>query len=401
MERGKFIGLDFAEEYSANRLLKPRGSLDSIEKGERGTNPQDKHKEKEEKKRKDKKSGILTGLFKRKKSKDDADEPERHLVDSARVTSPQSKTSMESLPSKSMSPDQQRSSKEQQRSSKESQRQPKPQKHTVTKPHKQPMGIMKINTDLDNSGASQQNHGDQTIRQVPQQEQGESGYEDCGIVFQSPVSPIHGSHEPFTTPLESTDPVVASVERPSSDSQWRGPNDYSQTPVGSTSVISPPQRFTPQVGGAYPEPPVGAEVSRETQFSIGARDLPEVSHGTDSVSPPSPLSEPASPGNDNHQKRSTETPGSVDTLSVDTPTWSDSSLRTYMDEENDIRDLFIIVHDKSNVPPAGPDHPITGRLFKEESKRLKEMNNQLDDLLVNWMSQRSQNPSVRSIQSAV
>lgn len=401
MERGKFIGLGFAEEYSANRLLKPRGSLDSIEKG---TNQQDKHKEKEDKKRKDKKSGILTGLFKRKKSKDDADEPEKHLVDSTHSTSPQSKTSMESLPSKSMSPDQQRSSKEQQRSSKESQRQTKPQKHTVNKPHKQPTGIMKINTDLDNSGASQQNHGDQTIRQVPQQEQGESGYEDCGIVFQSPISPVGGSHEPFSAPLESTDPLVSSVERPSSESQWRGPNDYSQTPVGPTSVTSPPQRFAPQVAGANPATPIDVEVVSplETQFSIGARDPTEVSHGTDSLSPPSPLSEPASPGYDNHQKRSTETPGSVDSLSVDTPTWSDSSLRTYMDEENDIRDLFIIVHDKSNVPPAGPDHPITGRLFKEESKRLKEMNNQLDDLLVKWMSQRSRNSSsMRSIQSSV
>jgi hypothetical protein len=70
-----------------------------------------------------------------------------------------------------------------------------------------------------------------------------------------------------------------------------------------------------------------------------------------------------------------------------------------MDEENDIRDLFIIVHDKSNVPPAGPDHPITGRLFKEESKRLKEMNNQLDEMLVNWMSQRtSSSASARSMQ---
>jgi hypothetical protein len=72
-----------------------------------------------------------------------------------------------------------------------------------------------------------------------------------------------------------------------------------------------------------------------------------------------------------------------------------------MDEENDIRDLFIIVHDKSNVPPAGPDHPITGRLFKEESKRLKEMNNQLDDMLVGWMSQRSRNSSTRGMRSPV
>jgi hypothetical protein len=85
---------------------------------------------------------------------------------------------------------------------------------------------------------------------------------------------------------------------------------------------------------------------------------------------------------------------------VDTPTWSDASLRSYLDEENDIRDLFIIVHDKSNVPPAGSDLPITGRLFKEESKRLKEMSTQLDEMLVNWMSQRKRNSTpMRPLQS--
>jgi hypothetical protein len=115
----------------------------------------------------------------------------------------------------------------------------------------------------------------------------------------------------------------------------------------------------------------------------------------------SPISPPSSPEVDvNDLKGSEVTNISLDTLSVDTPTWSDASLRSYLDEENDIRDLFIIVHDKSNIPPAGPEHPVTGRLFKEESKRLKEMNNQLDEMLVKWMSQRKRHSSTtRSVQS--
>jgi hypothetical protein len=117
-----------------------------------------------------------------------------------------------------------------------------------------------------------------------------------------------------------------------------------------------------------------------------------------SISPGSPPSSPEVDVND--LKGSEGTHISLDTLSVDTPTWSDASLRSYLDEETDIRDLFIIVHDKSNIPPAGPDHPVTGRLFKEESKRLKELNNQLDDMLVKWMSQRQRHSSTtRSVQS--
>jgi len=383
------------KEFKADSLFKPRGSLESIEKG---ANPQDKLKEKEEKKRKEKKSGMLSGLFKRKKSKDDVDDPDKSPADSASRTSPQPKTSMESMSSKSLSPEQQRPSKEQQRPL-------KPQKHTVNKLHKQPPGIMKVDTDLDpdmaeyNKSEVYKSPGDQSIRQVPQQEQEESGYEDCEIVLQSPISQPSPSKDPFSTPRESMDPLASPVDGPSSEAQWRGPNTSGQTPIGSTSVTSPPQRFASTMGGNESASPVNISPV-EAYVPIRAPGLTtEASpQGARSLSPPSP---PSSPGHDNnYQKSITATPGSIDTLSVDTPTWSDSSLRSYMDEENDIRDLFIIVHDKSNIPPAGPDHPITGRLFKEESKRLKEMNNQLDEMLVNWMSQRSRNSSsMRSIRS--
>jgi hypothetical protein len=73
-----------------------------------------------------------------------------------------------------------------------------------------------------------------------------------------------------------------------------------------------------------------------------------------------------------------------------TPTWSDASLRTYMDNDDDIRDLLIIVHDKSNVIPAGPDHPITGNLFGAEKGRLAEMQSNLDSMLTNWLIRKNQ-----------
>lgn len=73
-----------------------------------------------------------------------------------------------------------------------------------------------------------------------------------------------------------------------------------------------------------------------------------------------------------------------------TPTWSDASLRTYMDNGDDIRDLLIIVHDKTSVVPAGPDHPITGNLFSAEKGRLAEMQSHLDSMLTNWLARKTQ-----------
>lgn len=374
---------DIRDENSTNTLAEwkePRGSLESIEKG---SNSQDKIKEKEEKKRKDKKPGMLSGLFKRKKSKDDIDDPERYSADSASRTSPQPKTSMESTSSKSVSPEQQRPSK--------------PQKTSNNKLQKQPPGIMKVDPVLDptmaefarGNEAINQSQGNKSIRQVSLQDERESGYEDCEIVLQSPISQSSPSKDPFVTPLESMDPLESPVDRPSSEAQWRGPNDQGRTTTGPASVTSPPQKFVPTlVAGDESESPVNVSpVEAYSPMSARGSTNNASPREVRSLSPPSP---PSSPGQDvNYLKGSAAAPASVDTLSVDTPTWSDSSLRSYMDEENDIRDLFIIVHDKSNVPPAGPDHPITGRLFKEESKRLKEMNNQLDDMLVNWMSQRT------------
>lgn len=372
------VGL--SEDQLTNVLVKPRGSLESIEKG---SNSQDRIKEKEEKKRKDKKPGMLSGLFKRKKSKDDIDDPERSPGDSTSRTSPQPKTSMDSMSSKSVSPEQQRPSK--------------PQKSSVNKLHKQPPGIMKVDPVLDptmaefarGNEAINQSQANKSIRQVSLQEDRESSYEDCEIVLQSPISQSSPSKDPFATPLESMDSLESPVDRPSSEAQWRGPNDPSRTTTGPTSVTSPPHKFVPTlVAGDESESPVNiSPVEAYSPMSARGSTNNVSPREVRSLSPPSP---PLSPGQDvNYLKGSTAAPASVDTLSVDTPTWSDSSLRTYMDEENDIRDLFIIVHDKSNVPPAGPDHPITGRLFKEESKRLKEMNNQLDDMLVKWMSQRT------------
>ncbi|KAJ9491419.1 hypothetical protein VN97_g1806 [Penicillium thymicola] len=374
---------DIRDENGTSTLAEwkePRGSLESIEKG---SNSQDKIKEKEEKKRKDKKPGMLSGLFKRKKSKDDIDDPERSPGDSTSRTSPQPKTSMDSMSSKSVSPEQQRPSK--------------PQKSSVNKLHKQPPGIMKVDPVLDPTMAEfargneviNQSQANKSIRQVPLQEERESNYEDCEIVLQSPISQSSPSKDPFATPLESMDSLESPVDRPSSEAQWRGPNDPGRTTTGPTSVTSPPHKFVPTlVAGEESESPVNVSpVEAYSPMSARGSTNNVSPREVRSLSPPSP---PSSPGQDvNYLKGSTAAPASVDTLSVDTPTWSDSSLRSYMDEENDIRDLFIIVHDKSNVPPAGPDHPITGRLFKEESKRLKEMNNQLDDMLVKWMSQRT------------
>jgi hypothetical protein len=60
-----------------------------------------------------------------------------------------------------------------------------------------------------------------------------------------------------------------------------------------------------------------------------------------------------------------------------------------MENDQDIKDLLIIVHDKSNVTPVGPDHPLIHNLFSEERTKLAEMQSQLDDMLMHWISKKN------------
>lgn len=81
-----------------------------------------------------------------------------------------------------------------------------------------------------------------------------------------------------------------------------------------------------------------------------------------------------------------ETPAS--TAESTTPTWSDASLRAYLDDDSEIRDLLLVVHDKSNVKPARRDHPIVRNMYREEKRKLGEISNRLDGLLEEYLARK-------------
>lgn len=89
--------------------------------------------------------------------------------------------------------------------------------------------------------------------------------------------------------------------------------------------------------------------------------------------PPSPVSSPSPELIDAEDAR--EKKGGSSTTSTSTPTWNDTHLRTFFDDDADIKDLLVVVYDKSGVVPAGPDHPITGNLFREENAKLADITN--------------------------
>lgn len=325
---------------------------------------------------------MLSGLFKRKDKKtkagDDEIEEEKFSLESSR-SSPPPKPSLESL-----SPEQQKGQG------------PQPQKQQPGRLQKQPPVIMSPTRDdseptapeapseNDDTGAMASHPENQSIRRVISDENGLTN--SAPRETMSPTASSSPSKDPTPPQPRSmaspTDPSTREV------SQGEGQGSYDRG-LGKSNVMSPPQRFQPRLATDYQargmESPVNVS-PLEGQTSTGSPGLgrDDSSTGKHYISPMSPSQSP------NADLRDAE----VESVS-EAPTWSDASLRSYLDEHSDIHDLFVIVHDKSNVPPAGPDHPITGSLFKDESRRLKEMTSALDEMLVDWIGRRMQSSTLK------
>ena len=141
---------------------------------------------------------------------------------------------------------------------------------------------------------------------------------------------------------------------------------------------SPIEVFPPQEQYRNPQPP-------QLMVDTSSQEDP-------STSPVSPLSSPELIEAPNENTAREATPAS--TAHSSTPTWSDASLRAYLEDDSDIRDLLVVVHDKSQIKPVGRDHPVVKNLFKEENKKLGEISNRLDGLLGDYLARKRQRTPV-------
>ena len=73
-----------------------------------------------------------------------------------------------------------------------------------------------------------------------------------------------------------------------------------------------------------------------------------------------------------HNQDSMTSAGSAGTAGT-TSTWNDSNLRAFFDSGSEIRDLLVVVYDKTDTVPAGPEHPVASGLFREQNAKLAEI----------------------------
>ncbi|KAF2281116.1 uncharacterized protein EI97DRAFT_20511 [Westerdykella ornata] len=411
--------------------LRERGpSLESLEKNGFADKVKD-----DKKKKKERKSGMLGGLFKRKDKKkgvlDSFDsDTEKRSEDFGR-SSPQGKDSTEGRPSTDQVPG-------------SPQRQPskgklqKPQRSRDDSPSKITKGILKSEdgeavapdaapgtTDNMSSGQSSS-----TMRLVsPEQEEASgttsaSGMQLTEITAASANSKnmVQRQQQPNVKPRpETVKPAKQRVQLDDFDSEDENGNPFAD-PVAADRPIQPshapptgrlsesPVRVTTgdlqmedvppddiQEADPHQPPALAADTSSQETSSPISTPSPD---GSPSIGAPSKQTQPAAASTENPSAvLAPSRPAPVSTKEADAsppissesatlPAWSDSSLRSYLDDGSDIRDTLMVIHDTTGVVPVGRDHPLMSQLYVEESKTLEQLNGSLDLLLTRWLEEK-------------
>ncbi|KAI9873140.1 MAG: hypothetical protein M1830_000785 [Pleopsidium flavum] len=389
-----------------SKELKARSSFDTLEKVGSPT-----ERSKDDKKRREKKPGMLSGLFKRKDKKtrtqdEDVDDSEKLSEEISRL-SPQPKVSSESL-----SQDVQSSKPAQQPQRHPSKLQKAPpanslkndqtgQKLSPTKPSWQtqppPDRPAPIAGAVSPSMRVVSPDVDYRMEDTPaplRVRSPEQPRETTPMDGRQDLKQSSGVFSPITNALRSSpsssDPKPEKVKKAK---RRVAMDDFDSSPdmEEQADLLEAPQQASIEQSL-----PAATERLSESPIHVSPIDppisLPPRALIVDTCSQEEPsISPPSSPEliGANDAKSYEEAPASTSQSPATAPPWSDASLRTYLEDDSEIRDLLVVVHDKSGVVPAGPDHPITGGLFKEENRRLGELSNRLDSMLGDWLARKS------------
>lgn len=417
-------------------------------------------KSKEDKKKKEKKPGMLSGLFKRKDKKPKSNQdPEYSDVEKQSEEfgrgSPQSKGSDDSPTERSLSEKDSSTQPQRQTSKGKLQKSPRggdvsPSKNRQAVPEtgspepttqqssaspnskpseQQNAGTMRlVSPELED--ASEETSRNQSPDPSPEQRSGSNSASRLTNMLGRAPSETRPEKvkkakqrvqlDDFdSSPDEekSADPFADPVDEPEESFRSRGDSDaaerLSESPVHiSPTDAQPPENELSQDRDQEPDPHKPPDLTGDTS-SQDSRSISPVSTPSPRESPstslpsapnltasrpagsPSPTTltpllapapiPPTRPAPiPTHELSHSPPPSSTTSL----PAWSDASLRSYLDDGSDIRDMLLVVHDTSGVVPVGPDHPIMAGLFVEERGVVKELGGQLDGLLGEWLERK-------------
>lgn len=405
-------------------------------------------KVKDDKKKKEKKAGMLSGLFKRKDKKGkgqldsvDSDEKQSEEVDRSSPQPKPSEESAEAPAAEQLAPQRQLSKGKLHKANRN--RDDSPQK---TK------GILKTDSPVDSTVQANQTTAPTTSPEQQQQQQQQPSSmrlvpsddtdatqpvaEDQTLGSKNSIKssqpPQRADSKPervkkakqrmqlddFDSSDEEDDPFAdpdasnksaqpepaeqsgrlseSPVHVSAADAQPTGPREVQvhereidpRQPPGLTQDNSSQETSSPVSTPSPDDSPMKTIPENTTVSTFRSENNASPTHRSPTTSAPSipPPSRPAPVPFKAEQEMQSSPPTSSESTQL--PAWSDAALRAYLDDGSDVRDMLLLVNDTTGVTPVGRDHPIMSKLFVEESKTVQGMSNELDKLLNGLMEKR-------------
>lgn len=369
-----------ARTSNESKEIRERRSLDKLEKDSASDKAKDK-KAAKDKKKEDKKPGMLSGLFKRKDKKSkSADEDPDDLVmgprkaSSERTTSPAPSRDSEEVaaaPADDTTATRGRNGSPQRNPSKlQKLRAEAPSK--LGKHDNDDISQTEPQTTLERSASAA---GKETMRLVEPEDAAVLAPTGTTTTTITSEAPKPTNDTPKTTAVGA----ITKILRSRSDSEPKPERlkkakarlelDDSDSPVEVTATkpVRPiPGSFPDSYTSTRSDDTLTAPAAEEEPTS---RADPPALVGGDSSSPESSPSPEL--GTSDAMMKSSDTAAASTRTSAST--WSDAQLRSFFDDGADVRDLLVVVYDKTGVEPAGPEHPLVGGLFRAEEARVRDL----------------------------
>ncbi|USW50343.1 Putative SH3 domain-containing protein [Septoria linicola] len=176
-----------------------------------------------------------------------------------------------------------------------------------------------------------------------------------------------GDDEEGPESLSSSPSIIEHPAEPSEDEVAAGDEDDDSTPTARSPL--PPQE----------------------KAAMAARDAARA--GTKSPI----VAKPASPprrgmSTDSNTSKSSSAqlspPSSRPSPTVSQQSWSDDSLKAWLEDGSEVRDMLVMINDKSGIKPVAANHPLMIDLFTQERKGVQDMMGQLDGLLGSYLQRK-------------
>ncbi|KAF6838180.1 Tip elongation aberrant protein Tea4 [Colletotrichum plurivorum] len=418
--------------------VKQRPSLDKIEKELQPDKKEDKKKKDKEKKEKEKKPSAIRSFFSRKDKKKTADDDDESFGKRSMdiVTESQDRDSEDTPSSPRTSGSLDQPSRQSSKLQKQQPRvEPSPSRKTAVSPPQKsatrelsefissegrpnnvsnvpPASMRIVEDDSSDPDVAQQRMKSPETTKAPEKSSlskimpSRSGSSDKPQKVTKAKARVE--LDDFDSSGEEVEPVGPSAQQPpeekvKDEKQLRPlpgafPDSYMSSQSGASAQTD--KTVTPSQPASQPEPhpsptkrdkerlsesPV--QVSPVTMNNPPALMVDTSSQDGHSSSPSPELIDADEVGR--HRGQDSMTASSASTSgSTTSSSWNDAKLRAFFDSSSDIRDMLVVVYDKSDVAPAGPDHPVAGSLFREQNARLAEITTQLDNMLGDWLARK-------------